>query len=76
MGNVFYGVQSGLNSVVYTIGQYYDHPADLKDMAFFSKNLDPGRNWDFAKSQCQWCTQFLRSTLLCITLKLWSKSLN
>ena len=42
MGNVFYGVQSGLNSVVYTIGQYYDHPTDLKDTALYSKNQGPG----------------------------------
>ena len=38
MGNVFYGVQSCLNSVVYTIGQYYDHPTDFKDTALCSKN--------------------------------------
>ena len=24
--------------MVYTIGQYYDHPTDLKDTALFSKN--------------------------------------
>ena len=45
MGNVFYGVQSGLNSVVYTIGQYYDHPTDLKYMALCSKNQGPGFVW-------------------------------
>ena len=45
MGNVFYGVQSGLNSMVYTIGQYYDHPTDLKDTALYSKNQGPGFVW-------------------------------
>ena len=45
MGNVFYGVQSCLDSVVYTIGQYYDHPTDLKDMALCSKNQGPGFVW-------------------------------
>ena len=53
MGNVFYGVQSGLNSMVYTIGQYYDHPTDLKDTALCSKNQGPGFVWLYF---VQWCT--------------------
>ena len=45
MGNVFYGVQSYMNSMVYTIGQYYDHPTDLKDTVLCSKNQGPGFVW-------------------------------
>ena len=34
-----------VNSMVYTIGQYYDHPTDLKDVALCSKNQGPGFVW-------------------------------
>ena len=72
MGNVFYGVQSGLNSVVYTIGQYYDHPTDLKDTALCSKNQGPG----FGFLLFQWCTLISKEYTYSILLQIVVRSLN